>query len=334
MSTFKPGRPCTICASRAEAAPYNNLCDGCTRDRQGRLEALLRDRSYRRHLARQVAGLPCDNKCPETTCGPATFQLQSAEYHTDFQLGELAFEEFKRPSHLKISSYELLAAHHDSTEVWYCDICYGAAIHGAEENSQVSLCASCLGRRDTHVNTVHWDRGSFYGGQDCLNLRSYVVYWEVIGMADNLYDSWFEAYVQEAVGGGGGTEVWIFGALAAGFSVHQIWREWQKKRHNDRMYEQGQENLRNADRSHALDLAKQRVSMSKSSRICSQPSFEQFMQNFDEMQARVDGTRRVPEPDVGTSKFWGILAGVGRVPAAFGGAVDRSSEKVAGDKMV
>jgi hypothetical protein len=49
-------------------------------------------------------------------------------------------------------------------------------------------------------------------------------------MADDLYDRWFEAYVQEVVGGGGdGAEAWIFSALAAGFSAGfsatQIWRE-------------------------------------------------------------------------------------------------------------
>jgi hypothetical protein len=136
------------------------------------------------------------------------------------------------------------------------------------------------------------------------------------------YDSWFETRVLYQVGGGGGTAL-IFGAIGAVFSAHQIWRAWQIKRHNDKMYEQGQANLLNADRTHALDLAKQWASMSSP-----QPSFEQVMQKLDELQAVLDERRLVPEPDAGTSKFWGILAGVCQVPAAIGVTVRRSSARI------
>jgi len=277
------------------------------------MEFILRDRSYRRHLAKQVAGLPCDNDCPEKVSGHAKMQMQSEEEHGTYnELVELAFGKFKRQlSHLKISSYELLAAHHDGTKVWYCDTCHEAAIRGAEENLQVAPCASCLKRRNTHVNTVHRDRSSFYG-EDAYKERRSVPTPELLGWPSD-YDSWFENYVLCREGGGTTETALILGAITVGVSTTQVWRAWQIKRHNDRMYEQGQANLLNADRSHALDLAKQWAAMS-----ATEPSFEQMMQKLDELQASLGEKRLVLQPDSGPSKFWDVLVAVCQVTARAG----------------
>lgn len=296
MSDPQSRIPCEDCISNAESSwstKWIGLCEHCSVFRKDWSESTLRDRSYRRHLTKQVAGIPCDSNCPEAPSTHATFQPPPSSMCIDslpttdhfkvyYLLSDLSFDEFRRMSYLEISSYGLLAAHHDGTDVWYCNNCYGAAVRGAEENSRIQICAICLERRNIHVNTVHKDRSSFYG-EDAHLKRTNVLPGELEGRTqwNNNNDEWFENWTRFQVGGG--SDGWTFDVLGAVYSLPQAWRAWQVKRHNDMMYEQGQTNIRNADRTHALELSKQWASLSDP-----QPSFQEVMQKFEELQAVVD----------------------------------------------
>jgi hypothetical protein len=137
-------RPCTNCAERRRSA----------------LDKLERDKSYRAHLARRLAGLECDkwNRCPEHPEGYVYWKPSPGFSMSGYaKLVREAFVRLRRVTMRSISAVEILFTREilRSTDVEYCDNCYWKAIEGFEDNRQVFLCRCCLENRQTYIDRVH-----------------------------------------------------------------------------------------------------------------------------------------------------------------------------------
>jgi hypothetical protein len=218
---------CQECIALGELA-YDDIvkmCSRCFRGRREYIRQIKRDKAYRSHIARQMAGYPCDasSGCPHH---PPTYQFYTPPAERFYEYGELikkALAEFERVSHSSITALELLSGDYLSL-VRYCDSCYNRAVDGIEQNLKVSLCNGCLTRRESYINDVHGHQDSFLepleiarwspGPKGCvLGLQ--------ISWAKSIeYDDFLRATELSRVGGGGPPDPFtVVGLVFAGLAA-------------------------------------------------------------------------------------------------------------------
>jgi hypothetical protein len=139
-------------------------CNECFERRQKYIDQLHRDRAYRSHLARQIAGYPCDtkSKCPHHPDDYQYFKYPRISFVENgyAELVKTAFAKLRRSRESDITALELLSAHYASL-AGYCQTCYGNALDGFEDNADVGLCQNCHGKRSEFIKDNHGHHTEF-----------------------------------------------------------------------------------------------------------------------------------------------------------------------------
>ena len=161
MAVFEFCQNCISLGDRSYS--WVKICGRCFQGRNEYIRQIQRDMAYRTHIARKMAGYPCDasSRCP---LHPPTYQFYTHQAKKSLQEKELvkkALAMFRRYNHSSITALELLSGHYLSL-VLYCDSCYNRAVDGIEQNLQVSLCNGCLTGRESYVSNVHGHQDSFF----------------------------------------------------------------------------------------------------------------------------------------------------------------------------
>jgi hypothetical protein len=139
-------------------------CNECFDRRQKYSDQLHRDRAYRSHLARQIAGYPCDTRsgCPHHPNDYPFFKYPRISFIENgyAELIKTAFAKLRRDRESNITALELLSAHYASLDE-YCQTCYGNALDGFEDNADVGLCQNCHGKRNEFIKDNHGNQTEF-----------------------------------------------------------------------------------------------------------------------------------------------------------------------------
>jgi hypothetical protein len=133
-------------------------CIQCFDRRQKYSDQLHRDRAYPSHLARQIAGYPCDARsdCPHHLPDYSYFKYPRISFILNgyVELVKTAFAKLRRSNEANITALELLSAHHASL-IKNCQTCYWDAIAGFKENADVKLCQNCHTKRNEFIKDNH-----------------------------------------------------------------------------------------------------------------------------------------------------------------------------------
>jgi hypothetical protein len=125
---------------------------------------LHRDRAYRSHLARRIAGYPCDTRsgCPHHPDDYHYFKYPRISFIENgyAELIKTAFAKLRRSRESDITALELLSAHYASL-VEYCQTCCGNALDGFVDNANVELCQHCLTKRNEFIKDNHGHQTEF-----------------------------------------------------------------------------------------------------------------------------------------------------------------------------
>lgn len=183
-------KPCKSCLDEAGPppdthsawlSPYISLCQPCGEARRRSLAPILRDRSYRAHLARQILDIPCfaSSNCPEHP--PGHILLNDSEIDEKklikYQfLVNLVVDQFRRSKHTRFfRAFEVLAAHYTPGSFRYCSACVAKAREDSpRKNAAIIICKPCYHRRLSHIDTVHAQQDRFlepWQNQDVLGNR-------------------------------------------------------------------------------------------------------------------------------------------------------------------
>lgn len=207
--------------------PYDlvKICDRCFHGRKEYLRQIQRDKAYRSHIARQMAGYPCDasSGCPYHSPTYQFYTPSDEHFYQYMQLIKNALDKFERCTYSSITALELLSTHYLSL-VRYCGSCYDGALDGFEQNLQISLCDGCLARREAYINDVHNHQNSFLEPWERrtwpLLLPGHVWAREIDNAPGLEYDRYLSLAVLDRCGGGGRSDPatligLVFGGLAA-----------------------------------------------------------------------------------------------------------------------
>jgi hypothetical protein len=217
---------CQECIALGEL-PYTDIvkiCSRCFRGREEYIRQIKRDKAYRSHIARQMAGYPCDasSGCPHH---PPTYQFHTppAEHFYEYrELIEKALAKFERVSHSSITALELLSGDYLSL-VRYCDSCYNRAVDGIEQNLKVSLCDGCLTRRESYINDVHGHQDSFLEPFESTRLslpKGCVIAFQISVAKYVEYDNFLSLTELSRDGGGGSLDSFtVVGLVFAGLAA-------------------------------------------------------------------------------------------------------------------
>ncbi|KAI5468049.1 hypothetical protein BGZ63DRAFT_399573 [Mariannaea sp. PMI_226] len=200
-------------------------CHACFKGQENFIGLLRRDLAYRAHIARQMAGYPCDatSQCPHH---PPTYQFfqpaqEGKELYRYEDLLRGALLKFRRKSYLSITSLELLSSHYLS-QVEYCDQCYDKALSGFEENADIYPCDDCFSRREGFINRFHKHQTSFREPWEKLiseRKTNYLFRRQFMSSKDTGPDNYLFCTTLQWIGGGGTDPLAIASVVFAGLAA-------------------------------------------------------------------------------------------------------------------